>query len=192
MPVELGSFGVVIGIGDETLTIRSNKSDGYTSIIASEQRDELFNRIGTLERDNMRLRDMLGVERQRVDHLRRSMSRNEEHEKHLRQFSELIKNKILYAEFSKCEFWLPKVQFLSHVVDSQGLGAILMQKKKVIAYASRQLKVNERKYTTHDLELGAVAFALKMWRHYLYGTKRFDVTQERRTGDGCLEPKGKD
>nr|GEZ45705.1 reverse transcriptase domain-containing protein [Tanacetum cinerariifolium] len=53
----------------------------------------------------------------------------------------------------------------------QGLGAVLMQKEKVIAYASRQLKPNEENYTTHDLELGAVIFALKIWRHYLYGTK---------------------
>ncbi|GKA80355.1 putative reverse transcriptase domain-containing protein [Tanacetum coccineum] len=53
----------------------------------------------------------------------------------------------------------------------KGLGTILMQKEKVIAYASRQLKVHEKNYTTHDLELGAVVFALKMWRHYLYGTK---------------------
>nr|GEZ76670.1 putative reverse transcriptase domain-containing protein [Tanacetum cinerariifolium] len=53
----------------------------------------------------------------------------------------------------------------------KGLGAILMQKEKVIAYTSCQLKIYEKNYTTHDLELGAVVFALKMWRHYLYGTK---------------------
>nr|GEU75726.1 retrovirus-related Pol polyprotein from transposon 17.6 [Tanacetum cinerariifolium] len=53
----------------------------------------------------------------------------------------------------------------------KGLGAVLMQKEKVIAYASCQLKIHEKNYTTHDLELGAVVFALKMWRHYLYGTK---------------------
>ncbi|GJW45855.1 putative reverse transcriptase domain-containing protein [Tanacetum coccineum] len=52
-----------------------------------------------------------------------------------------------------------------------GLGAELMQREKVIAYASRQLKIHEKNYTTHDLELGAVVFALKIWRHYLYGTK---------------------
>ncbi|GJT24388.1 putative reverse transcriptase domain-containing protein [Tanacetum coccineum] len=46
-----------------------------------------------------------------------------------------------------------------------------MQKDKVIAYASRQLKVHEKNYSTHDLELGAIVFALKMQRHYLYGTK---------------------
>ncbi|GJX88908.1 putative reverse transcriptase domain-containing protein [Tanacetum coccineum] len=51
----------------------------------------------------------------------------------------------------------------------KGLGAVLMQKEKVIAYASHQLKVHEKNYTTHDLELGALVFALKMWRHYLYG-----------------------
>nr|GEV81324.1 putative reverse transcriptase domain-containing protein [Tanacetum cinerariifolium] len=53
----------------------------------------------------------------------------------------------------------------------QGLGAVLMQREKVIAYASRQLKPHEENYTTHDLELGAVVFALKIWRHYLYGIK---------------------
>ncbi|GKB85313.1 putative reverse transcriptase domain-containing protein [Tanacetum coccineum] len=53
----------------------------------------------------------------------------------------------------------------------QGLGAVLMQREKVIAYASQQLKPHEENYTTHDLELGAVVFALKIWRHYLYGTK---------------------
>nr|GEX20014.1 putative reverse transcriptase domain-containing protein [Tanacetum cinerariifolium] len=53
----------------------------------------------------------------------------------------------------------------------KGLGTVLMQRKKVIAYRLRQLKVNEKNYTTHDLELGAVVFALKIWRHYLYGTK---------------------
>ncbi|GJX01263.1 putative reverse transcriptase domain-containing protein, partial [Tanacetum coccineum] len=50
----------------------------------------------------------------------------------------------------------------------KGLGAVLMQKEKVITYASCQLKVHEKNYTTHDLELGVVVFALKMWRHYLY------------------------
>nr|GEU71127.1 putative reverse transcriptase domain-containing protein [Tanacetum cinerariifolium] len=56
----------------------------------------------------------------------------------------------------------------------QGLGAVLMQREKIIAYASRQLKPNEENYTTHDLKLGAVVFALKIWRHYLYGTKYYD------------------
>ncbi|GJR21574.1 putative reverse transcriptase domain-containing protein [Tanacetum coccineum] len=53
----------------------------------------------------------------------------------------------------------------------KGLGVVLMQREKVIAYASRQLKVHEKNYTTHDLELGSVVFALKIWRHYLYGTR---------------------
>ena len=54
---------------------------------------------------------------------------------------------------------------------NQGLVCALMQRRKVISYASRQFKVHEKNYTTHDLELGAVFFALKIWRHYLYGTK---------------------
>ncbi|GJS39851.1 putative reverse transcriptase domain-containing protein [Tanacetum coccineum] len=193
-----------------------------------------------------------------------------EHEEHLKLILELLKNEELYAKFSKCEFWLPKVQFLSHVIDSQGihvdpakvestkdwatpttpteicqflglvgyyrrfiegfsqiakpltkltqknvkykweekgeeafhllkkklysapilalpkgtenfvvycdashkgLGDVLMQKEKVIAYASPQLKVYEKNYTTHDLEIGVIVFALKILRHYLYGTK---------------------
>ena len=52
-----------------------------------------------------------------------------------------------------------------------GLGCVLMQEGKGVAYASRQLKPHERNYPTHDLELAAVVFALKIWRHYLYGEK---------------------
>ncbi|GKB42445.1 putative reverse transcriptase domain-containing protein [Tanacetum coccineum] len=193
-----------------------------------------------------------------------------EHEEHLKAILELLKKEKLYAKFSKCEFWILKVQFLGHVIDSRGihvdpakiesikdwaspktpteirqflglagyyrrfiegfskiaksmtkltqkgikfdwgekeenafqlikqklcsapilalpegsedfvvycdashkgLGAVLMQREKVIAYASRQLKVHEKNYTTHDLELGSVIFSLKIWRHYLYGTR---------------------
>nr|GFA20635.1 putative reverse transcriptase domain-containing protein [Tanacetum cinerariifolium] len=53
----------------------------------------------------------------------------------------------------------------------KGLGAVLMQREKVIAYTSCQLKIHEKNYITHDLELRAIVFAFKMWRHYLYGTK---------------------
>ncbi|GKE95941.1 putative reverse transcriptase domain-containing protein [Tanacetum coccineum] len=138
-------------------------------------------------------------------------SRNkEEYADHLRIILELLKKEKLYAKFSKFDFYISIVQFLGHVIDSQGihvdptkieavknwaspttptevrqflglasyyqrfvegLGAVLMQREKVIANASRQLKPHEENYTTHDLELGAVVFALKIWRHYLYGTK---------------------
>ncbi|GJV94873.1 putative reverse transcriptase domain-containing protein [Tanacetum coccineum] len=53
----------------------------------------------------------------------------------------------------------------------KGLGDVLMQREKVISYASRQLKIHEKNYTTYDLELRSVVFSLKLWRHYLYGTK---------------------
>ncbi|GJV42954.1 putative reverse transcriptase domain-containing protein [Tanacetum coccineum] len=178
-----------------------------------------------------------------------------EHEEHLKAIRELLKKEELYAKFSKCEFWLPKVQFLGHVIDSQGihvdpakiksikdwaspkmpmkiqqflglagyyrifikgfskiakpitklnqkkvkfvwgdkqeaafqllkqnlcgLGAVLMQREKVISYASRQLKIHEKNYTTHDLELGAVVFALKIWRHYLYRIKCMVFTDHK-------------
>nr|GEV77302.1 transposon Ty3-I Gag-Pol polyprotein [Tanacetum cinerariifolium] len=113
-------------------------------------------------------------------------------EEHLKLILELIKKEELYAKFSKCEFWIPKgekeeaaFQLIKQKLCSapilalpkgsenfivycdashKGLGAVLMQIEKVIAYASRQLKIHEKNYTTHDLELGAVVFALKMWR----------------------------
>nr|GEW59466.1 putative reverse transcriptase domain-containing protein [Tanacetum cinerariifolium] len=125
----------------------------------------------------------------------------QEHEEYLKLILELLKKDELYEKISKCKFWIPKVQFLGHVIDTfqllkeklcsapilaltqgaenfiiyydashKGLGAILMQNEKVIAHASRQLKIHE-KNMTHDLELGAVVFALKIWRNYLYGTK---------------------
>ncbi|PKU68622.1 RNA-directed DNA polymerase [Dendrobium catenatum] len=53
----------------------------------------------------------------------------------------------------------------------RGLGCVLMQHGRVVAYASRQLKIHEKNYPTHDLELAAVVFALKIWRHYLYGVR---------------------
>ncbi|GJX73868.1 putative reverse transcriptase domain-containing protein [Tanacetum coccineum] len=56
----------------------------------------------------------------------------------------------------------------------KGYAAVLMQREKVIAYASRQLKTHEENYTTHDLELEAVVFAIRLWRHYLYGTNDYD------------------
>ncbi|GJZ01670.1 putative reverse transcriptase domain-containing protein [Tanacetum coccineum] len=116
-----------------------------------------------------------------------------------KEILELLKKEELYTKFSKCEFWIPKgdkqeaafqtlktklcsapilalpqgaENFIVYCDAShKGLGAVLMQNEKVIAYASRQLKIHEKNYTTHDLELGAVVFALKIWRHYLYGTK---------------------
>nr|GEY97199.1 putative reverse transcriptase domain-containing protein [Tanacetum cinerariifolium] len=64
-------------------------------------------------------------------------------------------------------------------VSNKGFGCVLMQRNKVIAYASRQLKIYEKNYTTHVLELGAVVFALKMWRHYLYETKSVIYTDHK-------------
>ena len=60
-----------------------------------------------------------------------------------------------------------------------GLGCVLMKEGKVVAYASRQLKSHEKNYPTHDLELAAIVFALKIWRHYLYGKKCFIYTDHK-------------
>nr|GEZ87182.1 putative reverse transcriptase domain-containing protein [Tanacetum cinerariifolium] len=121
--------------------------------------------------------------------------KKDDHEGHLRLVLELLKKERLFSKFSKCEVWLPEVHFLRHVVDSNGshvhrsknkvannckalktpleiwLDCVLMQRGKVLPYASRQLKMHEKNYTTHDLELRAVVFAFKTRRHYLYEMK---------------------
>jgi len=63
---------------------------------------------------------------------------------------------------------------------SKGLGSVLMQGDNVIAYASRQLKTHEENYPTHDLELTAIVFALKIWRHHLYGAQ-FDLFSDHKS-----------
>ncbi|GJY29361.1 putative reverse transcriptase domain-containing protein [Tanacetum coccineum] len=92
-----------------------------------------------------------------------------EHEEHLTTILELLKKE----EFAPIRA-LPEgsedfIVYCDALI--KGLGVVLMQKEKVIAYASHQLKIHEKNYTTHDLELGSIVFALKIWRHYLYGTK---------------------
>nr|GEX95685.1 putative reverse transcriptase domain-containing protein [Tanacetum cinerariifolium] len=67
--------------------------------------------------------------------------------------------------------WGSKDFVVYYDASHKGLGVVLMHREKVIAYASRKLKIHEKNYTTYDLELGSVVFALKIWRHYLYGTK---------------------
>nr|GEV13672.1 hypothetical protein [Tanacetum cinerariifolium] len=114
-------------------------------------------------------------------------SKNEkEHKEHLKAILELLKKEMLYSKFSKCEFWILKKLCSTLILalpegsedfvvycdaSHKGLGVVIMQREKVISYASRQVKVHEQNYTTHDLELGSIVFALKIWRHYLYGTK---------------------
>jgi len=63
---------------------------------------------------------------------------------------------------------------------SKGLGSVLMQGDNVIAYASRQLKTHEENYPTHDLQLAAIVFALKVWRHNLYGAQ-FDLFSDHKS-----------
>nr|GEX73623.1 hypothetical protein [Tanacetum cinerariifolium] len=72
-------------------------------------------------------------------------------------------------------------------VSRLGLGCVLMQRGNVIAYASRQLKIHEKNYTTHNLELGVIVFALKIWRHYLYRTKSVIYMRQRRWIELCSD-----
>ena len=64
-------------------------------------------------------------------------------------------------------------------VSLNGLGCVLMQEGEVVPYATRQLKLHEKNYPTHDLELAAIMFALKIWRHYLYGEKCFIYSDKK-------------
>ncbi|GJU02280.1 putative reverse transcriptase domain-containing protein [Tanacetum coccineum] len=73
----------------------------------------------------------------------------------------------------------PKDFVVCYDASGLGLGCVLIQRGKVIAYASQQLKIHKKNYTTHDLELGAVVFALKIWRHYLYWTKSVIYTDHK-------------
>ncbi|GJT40641.1 putative reverse transcriptase domain-containing protein [Tanacetum coccineum] len=128
-----------------------------------------------------------------IDDILIYLKNKQEHEKHLKLILELLRKEELHVKFSNFKFWIPKVQFLDHVIDNKGihvdpaqiesikdwayhashkgLGDVLMQNEKLIAYRSRQLKIHEKNYTTHDLKLEEVLFALKIWRHYPYGTK---------------------
>ena len=65
------------------------------------------------------------------------------------------------------------------IASLNGLGCVLKQEGKFVAYASRQLKSHEKNYPTHDLELAAIVFALKIWRHYLYGEKCYIYTDHK-------------
>ncbi|GKE68393.1 retrovirus-related pol polyprotein from transposon 17.6, partial [Tanacetum coccineum] len=89
-----------------------------------------------------------------------------------RDFSKIAKSLTELTQKNKKYTWGENQETAFQLLKQKlRLGAVLMQREKVIAYASRQLKPNEENYTTHDLELGAVVFALKIWRHYLYSTK---------------------
>lgn len=75
----------------------------------------------------------------------------------------------------------PSKPFFVYCDASQmGLGGVLMQDGQVVAYASRQLRIHERNYPIHDLDLVVVVFVLKMWQHYLYGS-RFEIFSDHKS-----------
>ncbi|KAA0045507.1 pol protein [Cucumis melo var. makuwa] len=102
-----------------------------------------------------------------------------EHEEHLHQVLETLRANKLYAKFSECDFLLKKKvhgRFLPYSqpltqLTRKGTPFVFSPTCKVVAYGSCQLKSYEQNYPTHDLELVVVVFALKIWRHYLYGEK---------------------
>ncbi|GJS19333.1 hypothetical protein Tco_0447965 [Tanacetum coccineum] len=95
-------------------------------------------------------------------------------------FSKIAKPMTELTQKDRKFYWEGSDNFVVYCDASiKGLGAVLMQRMEVIAYASRQLKTHEKNYITHDLELGAVVFALKIQRHYLYGIKCVVFTNHR-------------
>ncbi|GKC98356.1 putative reverse transcriptase domain-containing protein [Tanacetum coccineum] len=103
----------------------------------------------------------------------------------IENFSKIVKSLTILTLKSKTFDWGEEQEKafqtlrISSVSTCLGLGCVLMQRGKVIAYASRQLKIHEKNYTTHDLELGAVVFAFKIWRHYLYRIKSVIYTDHK-------------
>ncbi|GKE76791.1 retrotransposon protein, putative, ty3-gypsy subclass, partial [Tanacetum coccineum] len=94
------------------------------------------------------------------------------YQRFIKDFSKIAKSLTELTQKNKKYIWGEDQELAFQLLKQKlCLGAVLIQREKVIAYTSRQLKPNEENYTTHDLELGAVVFALKIWRHYLYGTK---------------------
>ena len=87
---------------------------------------------------------------------------------------EELKNRLMTAPILKMHDGTGGMVIYSDASE-RGLGCVLMQHGHVIAYASRQLKPHEKNYPTHDLELAAVIFALKIWRHYLLGDQSTDL-----------------
>ncbi|GJS60377.1 putative reverse transcriptase domain-containing protein [Tanacetum coccineum] len=102
----------------------------------------------------------------------------------IKGFSKIAKPMIELTQKNQKFNWGSKDFVVYYDASIKGLGvASLMQRMKVIAYSSRQLKIHEKNYTTHDLELGAVVFALKIWRTNIYGIK---VCSQGRTSEGPL------
>ncbi|KAH0784218.1 hypothetical protein KY290_003816 [Solanum tuberosum] len=117
----------------------------------------------------------------------------EEHVSHLRVVLHTLKYRQLFAKFNKCEFWLQSVTFLGQIVsserinvDSQKIEAVKQWPRPTYRYQKflrprrllQKLKVHEKNYPTHDLELPAVVFALNIWRHYLFGVHVEVFTQK--------------
>ncbi|GJS60858.1 putative reverse transcriptase domain-containing protein [Tanacetum coccineum] len=94
----------------------------------------------------------------------------------IENFSKIAKPLTLLTQKNKAYVWGDKQDEAFQILKEKLCNA---PRGKVIAYASRQLKKHEKNYTTHDLELGAVVFALKIWRHYLYGTKSVIYTDHK-------------
>ncbi|KAG8503511.1 hypothetical protein CXB51_001474 [Gossypium anomalum] len=113
------------------------------------------------------------------------------HDEHLRIVLQVLREKELYAKFSNFlglagyyrrfveGFSVTAAPLTKLIRKGVPFGCVLMQEGKVVAYASRQLKPHEGNYPTHDLELAAVIFALKIWRHYLYGERCIIYTDHK-------------
>ncbi|GJS95041.1 putative reverse transcriptase domain-containing protein [Tanacetum coccineum] len=150
--------------------------------------DDLFDQLqGSSVYSKIDLRSVMPFSLTNAPAVFMDLMNQKEHEEHLKDILEFLKKEQLYAKISKCEFWMKSIQFLSHVIDSQGIHVDPVKIEAIKNWAApttptkctnlalpkgtQDFVVYEENYTTHDLELGVMVFALRLWKHYLYGTK---------------------
>ncbi|GKD21281.1 putative reverse transcriptase domain-containing protein [Tanacetum coccineum] len=167
LPFELGSFDVVV---------------------RGERSEENLKHLTSMKTDEKKLEDILIVwDFPKEEKLYAKFSKCEFWLQEVRFLGHVVNKEGIHVDPSKIEAVknrkapnTPPDDFVVYCdASGQGLGCVLMQRGKVIAYASRQLNVHEKNYTTHDLELDVVVFALKCWRHYLYGMKSVIYTDHK-------------
>ncbi|GJV29801.1 putative reverse transcriptase domain-containing protein, partial [Tanacetum coccineum] len=156
--------------------IRSSSSPWGGSMLFAKKKDKTFRMcIDYRELNKLTVKNRYPLPR--IDDLFDQLQGSkEEHEEHLKIILGLLKKEQLYAKFSKYDFWLDSVQFLGHVIDSKGVHVdpLKIEAIKNWAAPTTPTEKHEENYTTYDLELDAVVFALRLWRHYLYGTNDYD------------------
>nr|KYP57328.1 Transposon Ty3-G Gag-Pol polyprotein [Cajanus cajan] len=120
---------------------------------------------------------MSGETKRFIDNILIDSRTPEEHGEHLRLVLEILKAKQLYAKLSKCEFWLEEVKFLGHVISAEGIVVDPAKVESVLQWECPRIVTNVQSFVGWRV---VVVFALKIWRHYLYGA-RFSVFSDHKS-----------